>query len=144
MSERCEDCKGPTQFRHEQICSRLEGIWNIRFHDGSIATAYDSGIASLSETPPGFASTKAPSHEDCAPAIEQRPTTKSPLEELEESLSQLSVREYPRVFYAVKQGRTPGVYLTWTETEPQVVRYHGALHKKFRTFAEAKAFVSSA
>lgn len=144
MSERCEDCKGPTQYRHEEICSRTEGIWNIRFHNSNaIAVAYESSVARLLETPPGFASTEASGHEDRAPATEQR-QQKSPLDELEESLSQLSVREYPRAFYAVKQGRTPGVYLTWKETEPQVVRYHGALHKKCRTLAEAKAFVSSA
>ncbi|GAB1604283.1 ribonuclease H1 [Argonauta hians] len=43
-------------------------------------------------------------------------------------------------FYAVKKGRTPGVYNTWTECQEQVNGFYGAKFKKFNTEEEALAF----
>ncbi len=47
-------------------------------------------------------------------------------------------------FYAVKAGRTPGVYDTWSECEKQVKGYSGAIYKSFSTKQEAMDFIGSA
>ncbi len=44
-------------------------------------------------------------------------------------------------FYAVQQGHTPGVYLTWSACEAQVKGFPGAKFKSFPTREEAEAFV---
>ncbi|TDL15138.1 ribonuclease H-like protein [Rickenella mellea] len=44
-------------------------------------------------------------------------------------------------FYAVQKGFAPGVYTSWDECAVQVNGYVGARHKKFKTLAEAQAFV---
>lgn len=44
-------------------------------------------------------------------------------------------------YYAVKQGRKPGVYTTWTECEAQVKGYAGADYKKFNNEEDARLFV---
>jgi len=44
-------------------------------------------------------------------------------------------------FYAVKAGRTPGIYNTWAECQRMINGYSGAVFKKFSTHAEATAFV---
>ncbi|XP_014778914.1 ribonuclease H1 [Octopus bimaculoides] len=43
-------------------------------------------------------------------------------------------------FYAVKKGRVPGVYETWTECQEQINGFYGAKFKKFNTEEEALAF----
>lgn len=45
-------------------------------------------------------------------------------------------------FYAVKFGRTPGIYPTWEECRKQVDGFSGAVFKKFLTEEEAKDFIS--
>lgn len=40
-------------------------------------------------------------------------------------------------FYAVKAGRTPGIYLSWAETEKQTKGFSGAIHKSFSTKKDA-------
>ena len=47
-------------------------------------------------------------------------------------------------FYAVKNGRTPGLYKTWAECQRQVQGYPGALFKGFVTRAEAEAYLGGA
>ena len=44
-------------------------------------------------------------------------------------------------YYAVKEGRTPGVYTTWSECEAQVKGYPGADYKKFNNEEDARLFV---
>lgn len=44
-------------------------------------------------------------------------------------------------FYAVKQGRSPGIYRSWAECESQVKGFPGAVYKKFPTVSEAETFV---
>lgn len=44
-------------------------------------------------------------------------------------------------FYAVKVGKTPGVYVTWEECQNQINGYSGAVYKGFATKEEAIAFV---
>ena len=44
-------------------------------------------------------------------------------------------------FYAVRQGRVPGIYTTWADCEKQVKGFGGAIYKSFPTEAEARAFV---
>ena len=44
-------------------------------------------------------------------------------------------------FYAVRNGRVPGVYMTWADCEKQVKGFGGAIYKSFPTEAEARAFV---
>eukprot|EP01134_Creolimax_fragrantissima_P001619 CFRG1619T1 len=46
-------------------------------------------------------------------------------------------------FYAVRKGRVPGVYATWTECAEQVNGFAGAKHQKFTTLAEAEKFMSN-
>ena len=44
-------------------------------------------------------------------------------------------------FYAVKVGRTPGIYNTWDECKAQVDGVSGATYKSFKTAAEAAEFM---
>lgn len=44
-------------------------------------------------------------------------------------------------FYAVKTGRTPGVYQTWEECQVQINGFSGAVFKSFATEEEAIRFV---
>ena len=44
-------------------------------------------------------------------------------------------------FYAVKIGKTPGVYETWAECQNQINGFSGAVYKGFATKEEAIAFV---
>lgn len=44
-------------------------------------------------------------------------------------------------FYAVRQGRTVGVFATWADCKAQVDGYSGAIYKSFPTEREAYAFV---
>lgn len=45
-------------------------------------------------------------------------------------------------FYAVRKGRTPGIYLTWEECSQQVTGVPGAIYKSFDTRAEAERFLA--
>lgn len=45
-------------------------------------------------------------------------------------------------FYAVRQGRKPGIYSSWAACKAQVQGFPGAIHKKFATHEEAEAFVN--
>jgi len=45
------------------------------------------------------------------------------------------------MFYAVKVGIKPGIYLTWDECKKQVTNYSGAIFKKFATRKEAEEFI---
>ena len=47
-------------------------------------------------------------------------------------------------FYAVRQGRQPGVYTTWPACEAQVKGFPGAIYKAFSTKEHAQAFVAGA
>ncbi|PHH55194.1 Ribonuclease H [Ceratocystis fimbriata CBS 114723] len=44
-------------------------------------------------------------------------------------------------FYAVRKGRVPGVYSTWTDCQGQIVGYKGAVFKSFPSLSDAQAFV---
>lgn len=44
-------------------------------------------------------------------------------------------------FYAIKIGKTPGIYTTWDEAKAQVDGYPGAKYKGFSTLAEAEEFL---
>ena len=44
-------------------------------------------------------------------------------------------------FYAVRQGRKTGMFLTWEECKKQVMGYPGAIYKSFGTEAEAKEYL---
>lgn len=43
--------------------------------------------------------------------------------------------------YAVRNGRTPGIYQTWAQCQAQVKGYPGAVFKSFPTLAEAQAYM---
>ncbi|SCV69007.1 BQ2448_2027 [Microbotryum intermedium] len=45
-------------------------------------------------------------------------------------------------FYAVRRGRQPGVYTTWSDAEAQVKGFTGAVHKKFTDRQSAESYVS--
>lgn len=44
-------------------------------------------------------------------------------------------------YYAVKKGRTPGIYETWEECKREVTGFKGAQYKKFGTIEEAEEFL---
>lgn len=46
-------------------------------------------------------------------------------------------------YYAVKQGRTPGIYMTWAECESMVKGYPGAVYKSFGTLDDAKKYLGN-
>ncbi len=46
-------------------------------------------------------------------------------------------------FYAVKNGRKPGIYLTWDECKEQTAGFSGATFKSFTSKAEAEAFMGN-
>lgn len=45
-------------------------------------------------------------------------------------------------FYAVRTGKVPGIYHTWTECLEQVRGFRGAMFKSFSSLTEAEAFVA--
>ena len=45
-------------------------------------------------------------------------------------------------FYAVKVGKTPGIYKTWAECQANTTGFSGAVFKGFETLAEAEAFMN--
>ena len=47
-------------------------------------------------------------------------------------------------FYAVKQGKVPGIYRSWAECSAQVHGFSGAIYKSFPTLAEAEVFMENA
>ena len=40
-------------------------------------------------------------------------------------------------YYAVKKGKHPGVYKTWSECQQQVSGFSGAIYKSFPTLTDA-------
>ena len=44
-------------------------------------------------------------------------------------------------YYAVRVGKTPGIYLTWDDCKAMVVGYPGAKYKSFTNIQEAEDFV---
>ena len=44
-------------------------------------------------------------------------------------------------YYAVKVGKTPGIYETWEECKTNVDGFSGALYKSFKTLNEANAYM---
>lgn len=46
-------------------------------------------------------------------------------------------------FYAVKKGKTPGIYKTWPDCQKQVKGFSGAVYKSFTSLEEAEAFMGN-
>lgn len=46
-------------------------------------------------------------------------------------------------YYAVKNGRKPGIYTTWQECKRQIISYSNAKYKSFATLEEAQTFAKS-
>jgi len=46
-------------------------------------------------------------------------------------------------FYAVANGRTPGIFLNWNDCNNSVKGYKNALYKKFDTREDAENFIQS-
>lgn len=44
-------------------------------------------------------------------------------------------------FYAVRVGKRPGIYSTWSECEEQVKGFSGAIYKSYATLGEAESFI---
>ena len=44
-------------------------------------------------------------------------------------------------YYAVRAGKTPGIYTSWDACKAMVHGYPGAVYKSFKTRAEAEAFL---
>lgn len=44
-------------------------------------------------------------------------------------------------FYAVREGRVPGIYNTWDECKANVTGFSGAVYKSFTSLEDAKAFM---
>lgn len=48
----------------------------------------------------------------------------------------------PYNYYAVKKGKTPGIYKSWADCKAQIDGFSGAVYKGFNDINEADAFVS--
>ena len=48
-----------------------------------------------------------------------------------------------KAYYAVRKGKTSGIYESWKECEQQVKGYSGAEYKKFSTYEEAEDFMGN-
>ncbi|MBU5255738.1 viroplasmin family protein [Tissierella praeacuta] len=48
-----------------------------------------------------------------------------------------------KFYYAVRKGKTKGIYETWAKCEEQVRGYSGAEYKKFSTYEEAMNFINN-
>ena len=46
-------------------------------------------------------------------------------------------------FYAVRKGKTPGIYPTWDACKAMVDGYKGAVYKSFKTKEEAEAYIGA-
>lgn len=46
-----------------------------------------------------------------------------------------------KYYYAVKDGKTPGIYLNWEDCKKQVIGYKGAIYKKFESSKDAEDFI---
>lgn len=46
-------------------------------------------------------------------------------------------------YYAVKIGKTPGIYLNWDDCRKMVDGYPGAVYKSFKTLTEAEVFLKA-
>ncbi len=44
-------------------------------------------------------------------------------------------------YYAVKEGKTPGIYMSWDDCKKQVTGYSGAVYKSFTDITQADAFM---
>lgn len=62
---------------------------------------------------------------------------------MEGKLLKPSTTSTEQKFYAVQNGRVPGVYTDWTEAQAQIRGVRKPKHKKFNTRAEAEAFVAA-
>lgn len=47
-------------------------------------------------------------------------------------------------FYAVRNGRNPGIYKSWEDCSAEINGFKGAVYKGFATLAEAEAFMAGA
>lgn len=45
-------------------------------------------------------------------------------------------------YYAVRKGKTPGIYFTWDDCKKQVTGFKGAEYKKFENLSDAETFIS--
>lgn len=45
-------------------------------------------------------------------------------------------------YYAVKKGRTPGIYLSWADCKKNIDGFPGAVYRGFETIQEAEAFIN--
>lgn len=46
-----------------------------------------------------------------------------------------------KYYYAVKKGKTPGIYFNWDDCKNQVNGFKGAVYKKFEKLEDAKEFI---
>ena len=46
-------------------------------------------------------------------------------------------------YYAVKKGRTPGIYYTWEECKAQIHKFSGAVFKSFEDYEEAEEYMNN-
>jgi ribonuclease HI len=46
------------------------------------------------------------------------------------------------MYYAIRNGRAPGIYKSWDEAKRQVIGFPHAIYKKFKSEEEASAFLS--
>ena len=44
-------------------------------------------------------------------------------------------------YYAVKKGKTPGIYENWDDCKKQVIGFKGAVYKSFETEEEANEYM---
>ena len=47
-------------------------------------------------------------------------------------------------YYAVKNGRKPGIYTTWADCQQEIIGFSGAVYKGFETLEEAQEYMKNA
>ena len=57
--------------------------------------------------------------------------------------AKIEMEKHMKFYYAVQKGRHPGVYENWSDCQREVTGAAGAVFKKFKTRAEAEAFVKA-
>ncbi|KAL9097790.1 MAG: hypothetical protein Q9165_000116 [Trypethelium subeluteriae] len=107
-----------------------------------IPTSASSGTKRKREPPPKFYSVRV-GHEPVK-SFTSLTDAEAFMNATSSSKSSSIASSGPQKFYAVQNGRVPGVYEDWASAQQQITGWTRPKHKAFTTRAEAEAFVNAA
>ena len=134
-----EYCKLPsTHTRHGYGC---QGVGSRQTTCTSVSPSHYLGCAYVSKVP--FWTSSSTTH---IYSVNKNISCSSYVsgEVVTESIVTESGAMVKRKLYAVKRGRTPGLYNTWKEAEEQVKGYSHAIHRSFTSRREAEIYLGRA